>query len=302
MLIELTDTTATEVATELVRAHQQHGSSSGLVFTLIIVTDGLHLEEVTRIAVAAGRAHPSRIIIVSSERGRRKARLDASIRTGDRMPGEIVTLRIFGELREHADSVLLPLLLPDLQAVVYWPDESPADPSSDPIGALAPRRITDAASAAKPLTALVERATHHAPGTTDLSWTRTTPWRALLAASLDQYPAKISAACVHAPRGNAPAELIAAWLESRLGVRSSREYTDGPGITKVTLTTPAGDIEIARTEEGLASYIVPGQPRRSVALRRRDRDELIAEELTRMDVDDIFDTTMDMLLKRSQRK
>ena len=49
-------------------------------------------------------------------------------------------------------------------------------------------------SAKRPLAALKARAEDYSPGDTDLSWTRLTPWRALLAAALDQYPAEVTSA------------------------------------------------------------------------------------------------------------
>ena len=60
--------------------------------------------------------------------------------------------------------------------------------------------------------ALRARAENYLAGDTDLSWTRLTPWRALLAASLDQYPARIKAVLVEAERSNPSADLLAAWL------------------------------------------------------------------------------------------
>lgn len=302
MRIELTDTTADAISSALADAHQRVGGTAGLVFTLIIACDRREEEDAIALALAAGAAHPSRIIVVSRQTAGRKPRMDAEVRTQEGIPGEVVVLRLWGELRDHADSVLLPLLLPDLDVVVFWPGVAPEIPSEDAVGALASRRITDAAACKDPIQALVQLATNLGPGTTDLAWTRITPWRALLAAALDQFPTKIQAAEVCAEKGNAPAELLAAWLESRLKVTVTRTASTGPGITAVRMTTPAGDIEIARTDGVMATYAVPGQPTRSVALKRRDAALLIQEELARMDVDDIFDATLKALLKRSTTK
>jgi glucose-6-phosphate dehydrogenase assembly protein OpcA len=151
----------------------------------------------------------------------------------------------------------------------------------------------------RPMAALRTRAEHYTPGDSDLSWTRLTPWRALLAASLDQYPAHIRSAVVEAERGNASAELLAAWLQDRLEVPVDRTNSGGPGITAVRMGTAAGDIAITRTDGLLASYTVPGQPNRLVALKRRDVSDLITEELRRMDADDIFERTTKYLLEQS---
>lgn len=298
MIIELKDTTAAEINSQLLEARRNLGPSSGLVFTMVVVADSAKYAAVLEACVEAGREHPSRIIIVTAGRAK-SAQLSAEIRTGELVPGDVITLRLSGELLQHADSVVLPLLLPDSPVVAWWPHTSPDDPSTDPIGRLAGRRITDAAGAADPLKAMRIRTQHHADGDTDLTWTRLTPWRALLAAALDQYPATVTSATVQAARDNAPAELMAAWLASRLHVDVTVEHDRGPGISAVLLTTPSGDIEVRREDGFSALYAVPGQPKRSIALKRRSINELITEELRRMDADDIFEATMAELARRN---
>ena len=59
-------------------------------------------------------------------------------------------------------------------------------------------------------------------------------------------------------------------------------------MTAVRMTTAAGDIAITRSDGLLASYTVPGQPERLVALKRRETTDLITEELRRMDDDDVY--------------
>ncbi|OYO08487.1 OxPP cycle protein OpcA [Enemella evansiae] len=300
MIIELNDTTSAKIASAIVKGRRSIGSpTSGMVLTLIVPTDEKNSEAALEACLAAGREHPSRILLVVHGKGRRH-RLDAEVRIGEE-PGEIIVLRVAGDVAAHADSVVLPLLLPDSPVVVWWPGAAPDDPVKDQLGALADRRITDAMGSARPLQALEARAKNHARGDTDLTWTRLTPWRVLLAASLDQYPAPILRASVEASRDNAPADLLASWLEARLKVDVQRLNSRGPGITAVRMTTPAGDIAITRADGLLASYVVPGQPHRLVALRRRDTNQLLAEELRRMDADDIFEQAARMLVKRLER-
>ena len=297
MLITLKHTTSGQIASALLR-HRRAQGASGLVFTLVVVAEERHYARVLEACIEAGREHPSRILIVVRGRST-KSVLDAEILSGEGVPGSVITLRMSGELADHGESVILPLLLPDSPVVVWWPNSSPDKPADDPIGALATRRITDASGARNPLEALRIRARYHSPGDTDLTWTRLTPWRALLAAAVDQYPSRILEATVEAARDNAPAELMSAWLQGRLDVPVSRKNTRGPGITGVRLVTPAGDISVIRDEEGvMAEYRVPGQPKRTVALKRRDINQLITEELRRMDADDIFEDATEVLLKR----
>jgi len=180
--------------------------------------------------------------------------------------------------------------------VIWWPGKAPNNRAGDELAQLAMRRMTDAAASPRPLAALKARARDYTPGDSDLSWTRLTPWRALLAAALDQYPAKIKSVAIESERGNPSADLLAAWLHSRLKVAVTRKPSDGPGLTAVRMGTAAGDIAITRPDGLLASYAVPGQPERLVALKRRDFTDLISEELRRMDPDQVYERAVKSLL------
>jgi glucose-6-phosphate dehydrogenase assembly protein OpcA len=187
-------------------------------------------------------------------------------------------------------------LLPDSPVVVWWPRKAPLDPAADPLGELAQRRITDAAATERGRThAIMTQARCYAAGNTDLSWTRLTPWRALLAAALDQYPAKVTSGTVEAERINPSADLLVAWLTDCLHVPITRAISKGPGITSVSLNTGGGPIEIARTDGLLAEFTIPNAPNRPVALKRRDTAELLAEELRRLDPDDVYEATVKRL-------
>ncbi|MGI8769322.1 MAG: glucose-6-phosphate dehydrogenase assembly protein OpcA [Propionibacteriaceae bacterium] len=284
----LTGTTSSAIAAALLEARRKAGSPAmGMVLTLIVVSDEKGLAAALAAALEAGHEHPSRVIVVVTGPGR-KSSLDAEVRVGDGNPGEAVILRMRGPVSAHSASVVRPLLLPDSPVVVFWPGTSPLKPAEDDLGKMANRRITDSMGTGRPLFILNTRAASYAPGDTDLTWTRLTPWRSLLAAAIDQYPKRVLSVVVEAERNNASANLLAAWLQCRLGVDVRRLSSEGPGITAVRMRTAAGDIALTRPDGLIASYSVPGQPNRIVALKRRRVAELIAEELRRMDPDDIF--------------
>lgn len=294
-VIALADTDASAINRTLNSLPNQ---GSGLVFTLVVVVDSRHYRSALNAAIDAGRQNPSRILVAVKSRAQ-ASRLDAEVRNSDDVPGDIVTLKMSGEVTHHPESVVLPLLLPDLPVVVWWPAASPRDPVNDPLGRLGSRRITDCTGAHHPVQALLDRAGTHASGTTDLTWTRVTSWRALLVAALDQVRQPVTAARVEAPQDTAPAELMTAWLESRLGVRVDRHFAGGPGhIQGVHLTTAGGTISLVRTGDREAIYSVPGQPDRPVALQVRSTHDLLSEELRRLDADRVFDDTVAALLKR----
>jgi glucose-6-phosphate dehydrogenase assembly protein OpcA len=166
--------------------------------------------------------------------------------------------------------------------------DAPQVPAKDPLGALAQRRITDLYAVADPLAALEQRARSYAPGDTDLAWTRLTPWRSMLAAALDQARTKIVSGAVEAEADNPAAELLARWLEARLGVKIDRVITAGPVVTAVRLGTEGGEVVIDRPEGPLATLTLPYQPPRTLALKVRTMSELIAEELRRLDADEMY--------------
>lgn len=293
MLTDLTDTTTAYIHAALFRAQgQMGGPATGVVLNLIIVTDEAGQHDAVRAASQASREHPCRVLGVIARDSRRASQLDAEIRSGEGTPGQTVLLRLYGPMSEHADSVIMPLLVPDTPVVTWWHGQIPAVPAAQPLGVLAQRRVTDASRASRPIEALAALSAGYQPGDTDFSWTRATPWRSLLAATVDQERNPIIGGQVTAEENNATAELLTAWLGGRLDAPFSRETSEGPGITEVVLRTDAGDVVISRPDGRVATLSRPGQPDRHVALHRRDVAELLAEELRRLDPDEVYGDTL----------
>ncbi|WPO74507.1 glucose-6-phosphate dehydrogenase assembly protein OpcA [Streptomyces sp. KN37] len=295
MKIDLTDTTSSKINKALVQGRRAIGTPAvGMVLTLVIVTDEENAYDSLRAANEASREHPSRTLVVikraaRSPRDRTNSRLDAEVRVGvEAGTGETVILRLYGEVIDHAQSVVLPLLLPDAPVVVWWPVNAPADAANDPLGALAQRRVTDSYTAEDPIRELTARAESYHPGSTDLAWTRITPWRSMLAAALDQIACKVKSVQVDGEEFNPSCELLAMWLADRLDVPVRRAISPGPGLTGVRMETDCGPIVLDRADGSLATLHIEGQPNRAVALKRRETAELIAEELRRLDPDDTY--------------
>ena len=268
------------------------GGAMNMVLTLVIVTDEADHYDAVRAATEAGREHPSRVLALIRRDPDAEPAIDAEIRRpGTSGPGEAILLRLYGPLGEHPDSVITPLLVPDAPVVAWWPGPGPSDPSSDPVGELAQRRITDALRAPDPLHDLLERVAHYSPGDTDLAWTRLTPWRALLASAMDQPCGWVGSATVTAEPDYPDAELLAAWLSERLEVPVERAGTEGPGVTGVRLHTDLGEIVLSRADENTATLSRFGQPDQTVALGSRGAAMSLAEELRRLDADEIYAST-----------
>ncbi len=296
MTLRLEGTNAGEVTKAIASERRRKGASaSGMVVTLVIIADEENQADATQAAAYSAREHPCRILTVIPRPGRGEPRLDAGINVGDREgPGEMVRLRLRNSLADHPESVVLPLLLADTPVVAWWPAGHPASLAHDPIGRLATRRIVDTTAAENFEVALIERKAHLALGDTDLSWTRLTPWRAALAATLDQpYDPIVGAVIYSEPIPAAP--LVRTWLEDRLDVPVRYLESEGPAINRIILQTTSGEISISRPTGHMASVERNGVAVKELYLPRREVKDLISEELRRLDPDETYEETMHRL-------
>lgn len=295
MIVDLPSSTVSAVNKKIVELRESGGVLAlGRVLTLVILTDdGSAIEGAIEAANAASREHPCRVIVVARGQRRAAARLDAQIRVGgDAGASEVIVLRAYGPLVDDAAGagLVMPLLLPDAPVVAWWPGEAPAVPSQDAIGRLAQRRITDALSSKNPLKAFEQRRANHVAGDTDLTWTRLTSWRALLATALDAPPHEPVTGAVVAGESVSPStDLLAGWLAVRLDAKVKRSPAErGPGLVSVRLDRASGPVELVRPDGKTGSLRQPGQPDRLVALARREVRDCLAEELRRLDPDEIY--------------
>jgi glucose-6-phosphate dehydrogenase assembly protein OpcA len=232
-------------------------------------------------------------------------RLDAEVLVGGRLgPGEAVVMRMYGRLGLHAESVVLPLLAADAPVVTWWHEAPPDRIARDPLGVIADRRVTDAAMAGDPIAALRARAEDYAPGDTDLAWTRSTPWRATLASTLDSVsgrrgePVRVLGGEVEGDPKNATARLVAGWLSSRCGctieVVPSSRVPSASGIDTVVLRLDQDEeVRLQDDRKGGAVIDQPFRPESVVALPDRTLGELVGEELRRLDPDEPYSEALE---------
>ena len=290
MIVDLPDTTTNAVNKRITSLREEGGAITlGRVLTLVVAPDSeAILEDAIEAAVGASREHPCRIIVVVPiDRSAPEARLDGQLRVGgDAGAGEVVVLKTAGPLADHASSVVLPLLLPDTPVVAWWPGSAPAVPAQDPLGRLAIRRITDATGAADPLASLRSRLQSYAKGDTDLAWSRITYWRALLASALEQPPYEAVTGAVVSGLADEPAlDILAGWLASRIDGTVIREVGD----LKVELIQPSQMITLSRPQDGsTATLSRTGRPDAQLPLARRETRECLAEDLRRLDADEVY--------------
>ena len=296
MIVDLPSTTTAAVSKKMVQLRNDVGAMTlGRVLTLVIVVDETEVDKAIEAANDASRQHPCRIITLVRGSTRGANRLDAQIRVGgDAGASEVIILRLYGALAGHGNSVVVPLLLPDSPVVAWWPKDAPADVFGSAIGQMAQRRITDAAEARNPRTEMKRRADSYHPGDTDLAWTRVTLWRGLLAAALDQPPYEaVIAATVTGATDSPSTDLLAGWLAQTLKCPVTRGRTRaGTGVTSVRLERSGGNIDLVRPDGAVATLAQPGQAVRSISLARRALAECLAEELRRLDPDEVYAETL----------
>ena len=294
MIVDLPDTTTAAVSARLVRLRADTGSMAlSRVLTLLVVVDEDHVDAAIETANDASRQHPCRIIVVVPGSRRGASRLDGQIRVGgDAGASEVVVLRLHGRLAGHGRAVVTPLLLADSPIVAWWPVDGPHEPSKDPVGMMAQRRVTDAAqSTIASRTFLRRLADGYAAGDSDLAWSRITLWRGLLAAALDQPPYEpVTSALVVAAPDSPSGDLLAGWLAARVRCPVSiARARGGSGIVSVRLERASGAVDLVRPVDGnTATLAQPGQPVRTLALAHRGDAECLADELRRLDPDEVY--------------
>jgi glucose-6-phosphate dehydrogenase assembly protein OpcA len=307
MIDDLPSTTTAAVNSALIDVRERGGAVAlSRVLNLVIITDdSAQVEQSIEAANEASKEHPCRVLVVARGLRRAGTRLDAQIRVGgDAGASEVLVLRLYGPLADHGDSVVTPLLLADSPVVAWWPEAAPAVPAQDPIGKLAQRRITDAAAARQPIKALEIRRTSYADGDTDLAWTRITAWRALLAAALDLPPHEdVDSVTVTGAADNPSADLLAGWLRSRLHIPVRRRARPpGGGISSAVLERRSGPVELVRPDGKVGILRQPGQPARRVPLKRPPLRACLAEELRRLDPDQIYQAALQALPEVDSRR
>ena len=297
MILELPDTTTAKVAKELVNLREEGGAVAlGRVLTLLISTTLGEEEVAIAAANEASREHPMRVIVLSVIEPEHSIsnRLDAEVRVGgDAGASEVIVLRAYGKVGSDQQGLVTGLLLPDTPVVAWWPGTAPEKVSESALGKIAQCRITDSAAQSEPLQALNDLSRTYSPGDADFAWTRLTLWRTQLAAVLDQPPYEpIIEAHVTSTPDFPAAKMLAAWLQLQLQVPVTCDLThtglNWRGIHGVRLVRKSGDIELTRVEPTTARLKQPDQPNHDISMPLRSLRECLAEELRRLDPDEVY--------------
>lgn len=299
----LWDTSGRAVVAALAAERRAGGAiTSGSALTLVCAVDEHLVPQAEQAATVAASNHPMRRLLVVRHPEARQSRLDAEVLVGAAAgPGDLVVLRLHGEVAEHADSVVVPLLAPDVPVVTWWHGSPPEQLGEDPLTAAAQRRVTDVTLAPDPALALAQRAQDFAPGDTDLAWTRITPWRTALASAYDAIDDQPRAASIIGHPADPSAQLLAGWLSDRfrlpVPVRPAGQATHAAepagrvsavSIRQVSFDLTNDDTVSVRHEANRLVFTRTALPTVAAPFHDRDLGELLTEELRRLDNDEVY--------------
>jgi glucose-6-phosphate dehydrogenase assembly protein OpcA len=212
------------------------------VCNLIAIVDRDWRGEIENRLERVGRFHPSRTIVCAVEK--RRTTIDAVVALGmasEHKQGEVavgaerVELTIGDEHLERLETVVDPLIVPDLMTIVWSPHGH--DEAVDALVNLAGVVLIDSITAPDPAAA-VERAVwlSERAYVVDLAWLRSVPWRERLASTFDppQWRSalrEITGVTVrHHAESVVSAALLVSWLATRLGWQPAKVEQEDDGL------------------------------------------------------------------------
>lgn len=292
MILTLKNTNTREIANTLVAARESYSLATGRVLTLLVaVRADDDVDQILTTLRTATREHPARVLVLIIGDAAQPTSLDAEVLVATEAgASEVVVMRLRGELTDHLDAVVTPLLLPDTPIVAWWPTTAPACPAQAPLGNIAQRRITNTHHNVTG-NSLLRVTTGYTPGDSDMMWSRITPWRGVVASALDRCPdAQIRAVRVTGCAQDPSVDVAAGWLASALKVTVTRAASEKPAedaaqIDQVTFIADIGEITVEVVDAHTVRVSVPGNPDAFVALSARTDAESLAEELRHLDPD-----------------
>ena len=214
------------------------------VMNLVVIVDRSYRGEVENRLARVGRYHPSRLVIAAVEEGRVQLDAWATVAAEDAVhkPGHIavgrerVEIDIGPQHVESLDTIVDPLLVPDLATMVWAPHAHHA--AVEALRRLASIVLVDTQDDPE-VRAAFERVHDltHSAYVVDLAWLRSTPWRERVAAMFDPPQMRRALEAIekvtvrHRRDSTAAGVLFCAWLSSRLGWRPEALAHRGEQLT-----------------------------------------------------------------------
>jgi glucose-6-phosphate dehydrogenase assembly protein OpcA len=266
------------------RYHDEDAFVPARVLNLVVVVEGEFRGEIENRLERVGRYHPSRLVICAVHEGRTTldawCSVAAEVAEGPFSLGREQVELDMGERHLKAlDTIVDPLLVPDL-ATVVWAPHGHAE-AVDSLRRLAQVVLVDSQDEPD-VPAAFARSGELLEGAyvVDLAWLRSTPWRERVAAAFDPPTLRrglreISGVTVrHRADSLAAALLFCGWLCSRLGWRPG-SFAEGGGKRRTAHARARRGEVTLRLEEveqpgapGLAGVTIEMASGRSVSLDR----------------------------------
>lgn len=170
--------------------------TSVLTLIVVAVAEEIRARATSTVGALAAR-HPSRAILLApgdpDGPASFDARIDAACQVPPRGASEICTeeiaLRVGGELAQHLASTVAPLIIHDLPAVLWWPDDAPlGSPVFEELAEECDRILVDSGNfrgdGVARMAAMAD-GVRHGRVVHDIAWMRLELWRELLAGLFD---------------------------------------------------------------------------------------------------------------------
>ena len=294
------------------RSGERGEARTQLLDLVVLAEDPREAERMARLLEQLPGNRPSRAIIALAGHGARALDATAEVVTTPSPSGagelrcELVRLAA-GDEGAALPSLIAGLLLPDLPVFLLLRlDPERWEPLVKACWSLATRVVVDSTGERSGL--------HSLPGllareptrsVTDLSWTKLTGWRELVARLFD--PPRAARALTrldrvqvtHAGRSEAQARLLAAWILSRTHRHPSVELTSEPrrdmrsgSLICVVLTCGKERFEVVRVSEGVAELRTPYLDAQQARLWVPHLPMLVAEELGIYERDEGFEAAV----------
>jgi glucose-6-phosphate dehydrogenase assembly protein OpcA len=297
------------------RGGERGEARTQLLDLVVLADDPREAERMARLLEQLPGNRPSRAIIALAQHGPRDLDAAADVVTTLSPSGagelrcELVNLAA-GNEGAALPSLIASLLLPDLPVFLLLRlDPERWEPLVKACWSVATRVVVDSTgerSGLHSLPGLLAREPKRS--VTDLSWSKLTGWRELVARLFD--PPRATRALTrldrieltHAGRSQAQARLLAAWILSRTRRHPSVELTSEPrrdmrsgSLTGVVLTCGKERYEVARLGEGVAELRTPYLDAQQARLWVPHLPMLVAEELGIYERDESFEAAVAQL-------
>ena len=294
----------------------ERGEARTQLLDLVVLTDDPHeARRMARLLEQLPGNRPSRAIIALAAHGSRELDAVAEVVTTPSPSGEgelrceLVTLGA-GDEGAALPSLIASLLLPDLPVFLLLRlDPERWEPLVKACWSFASRVVVDSTgerSGLHSLPGLLAREPKRS--VTDLSWSKLTGWRELVARLFDPPRATRALArldqitVTHAGRSQAQARLLAAWILSRTDrhpivelISEARRDMRSGSLVGVVLTCRKERFEVMRVAEGVAELRTPYLDAQQARLWVPHLPMLVAEELGIYERDESFEAAVAQL-------